>query len=187
MRQEVHIHGYIELVEGVSRRQVESALQPLLHYLDVEHLKEVKSLEPDQPGFVFRDSNATLEICCTLEVGRNFFAALEQAMEALGCLVENATSIEIVRYHDDGRDETQLMFIGPSMEAILDAQRRQMLADVATLLGCRFKQDAIDEVLSVVDALFRREGKIAQQAVVGESEVSESVHIPGMPGRRRLH
>lgn len=189
MRQEVHVHGYLELVEGVSRRQVESALQPLLHYLDVEHLKELKSLEPDQPGFVFSDNNWTLEICCTLEVGRNFFGALEQAMLALGRLVENATSIEIIHYHDDGRDESQLMFVGPTPEAILDAQRRHMLEDVSALLARHFRQEAIDEVLNVVDALFRRESQAAKQAPVSEAEpeTSASVQIPGVPGRHRLH
>jgi hypothetical protein len=187
MRQEVHVHGYIELVEGVSRRQVESTLLPLLNYLDVEHLKELKSLEPDQPGFVFSDNNWTLEMCCTLEVGRNFFSALEQAMLALGRLVEKATAIEIIFYHEDGRDETQLMFVGPSPEAILDAQRRHMLEDVSALLARHFKQEAVDEVLAVINNLFQRESKAPNQVDTSENEASTSVQIPGVPGRHRLH
>lgn len=187
MRQEVHVHGYLELVEGASRRQVETALHPLLNYLDVEHLKELKSLEPDQPGFEFSDNNWTLEMCCTLEVGRNFFGALEQSMIALGKLVENATAIEIIVYHEDGRDETQLMFVGPTPEAILDAQRRHMLEDVSVLLARHFKQDAVDEVLNLVNDLFHRESKAPKQADSSESEASTSVQIPGIPGRHRLH
>lgn len=157
MRTEVHVHGYLELVEGVTKRQVESALRPLLDYLDVDHLNEVKSLEPDQPGFAFNDRNYTLEICCTLEVGRNFLTSMEQAMLSIGKMVETATSIEIVTYHEDGRDETQLMFVGPTPEAILEAQRRLMLEDVGALLSRHFKQPAVDEVLALVSELFRRE------------------------------
>lgn len=185
MRMEVHVHGYIELVEGVSKRQVEGALRPLLQYLDAEHLNEVQSLEPDQPGFSFSDRNYSLEMCCTLEVGRNFFSSLESAMQELGRLVETATAIEVILYHEDGRDETQLMFVGPTPAAILDAQRRRMVEDVSHLLSRHFKQDAIDEVSKLIGDLFRREqGKAAP---VEEPEDSTTVQIPGEPGRHRLH
>ena len=188
MRMEVHVHGYIELVEGVSLRQVEGALRPLLDYLDLEHLKEVQSLEPDQPGFVFSDSEYGLEMCCTLEVGRNFFSALESAMQSLGVLVESATAIEVILYHDDGRDETQLMFVGPTAAAIYDAQRRRMVEDVSGLLARHFQQDAIDEVAKLIGELFRREQARPASSVQSEPAVEDStVQIPGVPGRHRLH
>lgn len=187
MRLEVHVHGYLELVEGVSKRQVEHALRPLLNYLDVEHLDELKSLEPDQPGFVFGDRNYTLEMCCTLDVGRNFFNTLEQAMQALGKLVENAAAIELISYHEDGQDESQLMFVGQSPEAILDAQRRYMLQDVSALLSRHFKQEAVDEVLALVSDLFGREQKAEGQQTVVREEEHPSLQMPDLPGRHRLH
>lgn len=188
MRMEVHVHGFIELVEGVSKRQVEGALRPLLQYLDAEHLNEVQSLEPDQPGFVFSDRNYSLEMCCTLEVGRNFFSSLESSMHALGRLVEMATAVEVILYHEDGRDETQLMFVGPTPAAILDAQRRRMVEDVSNLLSRHFKQDAVDEVAKLVSDLFRREqGQATQSTASKESEDAVTVQIPGEPGRHRLH
>lgn len=187
MRMEVHVHGYLELVEGVSLHQVEGALRPLLQYLDVEQLDELKSLEPDQPGFVFNDRNYALEICCTLEVGRNFVHALEQAMLALGRLVENATAIEVISYHEDGRDETQLMFVGPTPEAILDAQRRHMLEDVTELLARHFKPEAVDEVLKLVSDLFQREQKAAGLTSAPAEETATIMQLSDMPGRHRLH
>lgn len=188
MRMEVHVHGYIELVEGVSKRQVEGALRPLLQYLDAEHLNEVQSLEPDQPGFAFNDRNYSLEMCCTLEVGRNFFSSLESALQGLGRLVETATAIEVILYHEDGRDETQLMFVGPTTAAILDAQRRRMVEDVSNLLSRHFKQDAIDEVSKLIGDLFRREQAQAKPAEPGaETDDAATVQIPGEPGRHRLH
>jgi hypothetical protein len=180
---EVHVHGYIELVEGIAKRQVEGALRPLLEYLDIEHLNEVQSLEPDQPGFVFDERNYTLEMCCTLEVGRNFHAALDAAMQSLGRIVETATAIEFIIYHDDGRDETQLMFVGPTVAAILDAQRRRMVEDVSHLLARHFKQEAVDEVARLISDLFRREQNKPQES----AEDAAKVKIPGEPGRHRLH
>ena len=186
MRMEVHVHGYLELVEGVSKRQVEGALRPLLQYLDVEHLNELKSLEPDQPGFVFSDRNYALEMCCTLEVGRNFFHALEEGMVALGRLVEHATAIEVISYHEDGRDETQLMFVGASPEAILDAQRRHMLDDVSALLARHFRQEAVNEVLNLVSDLFQREQKVVEAAAPSD-DAATVFQLSDMPGRHRLH
>ncbi len=187
MRLEVHVHGFLELVEGVSNRQVEAALRPLLNYLDVEHLNELKSLEPDQPGFVFSDRNYTLEMCCTMDVGRNFMNCLEEAMQALGKYVENAAPIEVISYHEDGQDESQLMFVGSSPEAILDAQRRQMLHDVSALLGRHFRPAAVDEVLNLVEQLFRRESPQGASVASEKDETLSSLQMPETPGRHRLH
>lgn len=183
MRTEIHMHGYLELVEGVVRRQVEGALRPLLDYLDVEHLTELKSLEPDQPGFVFDDRNWTLEICCTLEVGRNFHPALETAMQALGRLVEQADAIEVITYRDDG-DDSRLLFVGPTRAAIRDAQRRQLLGETGELLAQQLSQPSVDQVLRLIDELFRRES--AAQAS-GEPESLPVAEVPSASGRRRLH
>lgn len=186
MRLEVHLHGYIDLCEGVSRKQVETALRPLFDYLDVENMGEVLSLEEDHPGIVYHQRDFGLEICCTLEVGGSFFAALEGAMSALGRLVENATALEIILYHPDGRDETQLVFIGPTPEAIYDAQRRRMVDDVSTLLRRQFNEKATDEVVKLINELFRRE-RATPSPVVDEAEDMPSMQMPGSIGRRRLH
>ena len=186
MRMEVHVHGYITLCEGVGRRQVEAALHPLLDYLDVENMGEVKSLEENQSGFVFHSREFALEICCTLEIGRNFFPSLEEAMHSMSRLIEQATALEVIIYHADGRNETQLMFVGPTPEAIYDAQRRRMAEDVAMLLRRQFEQPAVDEVLRLVSDLFRRQ--LASQAIpADDDEVTPSLNTPGQSGRRRLH
>lgn len=187
MRTEIHVHGYLELVEGVSRRQVEHALRPLLDDLELDQLNAIKSLEPDQPGFHFDDRNWTLDICCTLEAGPHFVATLEAAMHALGPLVENAAPIEISTYHEDGRDEFQLLFVGPTPAAILEAQRREMLADIEDLLARQFNPQAVNEVLTLVDRLFRAPANMlsASQAPHGSDDLP--ITMPSPPGRRRLH
>lgn len=185
MRMEVHVHGHITLCEGVSRRQVETALRPLLDYFDAENMSEVKSLEENQPGIVFHSREFALEICCTLEIGRNFFPSLEEAMHGMGRLIEQATTLEVIIYHEDGRDETQLMFVGPTAEAIYDAQRRRMAEDVGALLHRQFDQPAVDEVLKLVSDMFHRQ--IVSRAILVEDEVTPSLNTPGQSGRRRLH
>ncbi|TSA50533.1 MAG: hypothetical protein D4R48_01290 [Nitrosomonadales bacterium] len=186
MRTEVHLHGYITLCEGVTRRQVETALLPLLDYLDVENMGEIKSLEENQPGIAFHTREFALEMCCTLEVGRNFFPSLEEAMHGMARLIEQATAVEVIVYHADGRDETQLLFVGPTPEAIYDAQRRRMAEDVGTLLRRQFDQPAVDEVLKLVNELFKRQ-RASHVAPQDDDEVAPSMNTPGQSGRRRLH
>ncbi len=184
MRLEVHLHGYIELCEGVSRKQVETALRPLFDYLDVENMSEVLSLEEDQPGIKFNQREFTLEICCTLEIGNSFFGALEAAMNGLGRLAEQGTAVEVILYHPDGRDEMQLIFIGPTPDAIYDAQRRRMIEDVSSLLRRQFDETATTEVVTLVNELFRRER--SKLPVVEDMDEMSSMHSPGTAGRR-LH
>lgn len=178
-RTEIHVHGYLELIEGVSRPQVESALHPLLEYLDTEQLSEISSLEPDQPGFAFHASNWSLEMCCTLEVENRFYAAFEASMNALGPLVVKAAPIEVSTYHEDGRDELQLVFVGPDPLAILDAQRREMLSDVEHVLSRHFGRPETEEVLGVVNNLFERQG-LAMQS---DAKLMKPIALD----RRRLH
>ena len=84
MRHEVHLHADIPVLEGVSRRQLEQALAPLLEYLDADGLAEVKSLEADEPGFKYDEKELLLTVCWTGEIGRSFHGALDAALENLG-------------------------------------------------------------------------------------------------------
>ena len=84
MRHEVHLHADIPILEGVSRKQLEQALAPLLEYLDADGLADVKSIEPDEPGLKFDEKELLLTLCWTGEIGRSFHPALEAALEGLG-------------------------------------------------------------------------------------------------------
>lgn len=103
MRMEVHVHGSLYLLKGVARAQVEAALRPWLDYLDIEHLEEARSLEPEEPGIVLDDRNRVLEICWTGEIGRSFQRCLEDSMNALGPLTEQAAEVEVSFYHETGQ------------------------------------------------------------------------------------
>jgi hypothetical protein len=107
-------------------------------------------------------------------------------MSAIGRLAEQATSLELILYHPDGRDETQLIFIGPTPDAIYDAQRRRMIEDVTGLLRRQFNEAATEEVVKLVNDLFRRE-RATPSVVVEETDDMPSTQLPGSIGRRRLH
>lgn len=159
MRTEVHVHGTLNLCKGVTQSQVESGLHKWLEYLDVETLSEVRSMEPEEPGIVFDRPDRTLEICWTGEVGRNFMNRLQDALHELGPLTENASQIELTYYHEDGRDEHQFLFVGPSAASIHLAQRRHMIEDVSGLLSRHFGQEDVAQVTDLVNVLFDRDLK----------------------------
>ncbi len=154
MRIEVHVHGVLNLCKGVTLAQVETGLRKWLDYLDVESIAEARSMEQDEPGIVFHRPDRTLGICWTGEVGRNFLSRLQDALYELGPLTESASQIELTYYYEDGRDEYQLLFVGPNEESIHLAQRQHMIEDVASLLSRHFGQEDVVQVTDLVNALF---------------------------------
>ena len=95
-------------------------------------------------------------------------------MQSLGPLTDQTTVIELTYFHDDGQDESQLIFVGPTPEAIHEAQRTRMLEDVGYLLGRHFGKEAIERVTAVVNELFDQDW--ADRERIGE--VTHSEHIP---------
>lgn len=186
MRAQVHVHGSLALCKGVTRGQIEAALEPWLEYLDVDSLEEAKSVESNEPGIVFDEPNRALEICWSGDVGRSFHPLLEEALHALGPYTEYAAEIEVSLYYDNGDEETQFVFIGPTPEAIHEAQRRRMAEDVSALLSRHFGQDAVDEVVAVVNDLFARDWK-EKSGPGGAAKEKTSTTQPVMPGRKHLH
>ena len=185
MRIEVHVHGELTICKGVTRAQVEAAIQPWLEYVDVDTLDEAKSSVPEEPGISFDPANRTLEICWTGHIGRSFQQRLEQALHALGPLTEHASEVDVSLYHENGDEDNQVIFVGPTPEAIHEAQRQRMLEDVTHLLSRQFGHDAVDEVVTLVDGLFAREW---DRKLNSEGEPDRAfVQNAAAPGRRHLH
>jgi hypothetical protein len=184
MRTEVHVHGSIPLRTGVSLSQVEAALQPWLDYLDVESMDELKSIQRDEPGLVFEGRRRLLEICWTGDVGRNFRKVVEDSLQALCRYSDQASEVQLSYYHEDGRDEVGIVFVGPNPESIHEAQRRRMVEDMSNLLSRHFGQQEVTEVISHVNELFARSW--AQRGSSDQAELS-SEPIPTPRGRKHLH
>ena len=184
MRTEVHVHGTAYICKGVSVSDIERALGPWLEYLDVEAIGEAKSLEPEEPGIEFDARERALDICWTGEVGRSFHDTIAQTFQALGRLTESASAIELTYYHQNGDDEMQLLFVGPTPKAIHDAQRQLMIEDVEAVLGRHFGKPDIERVLGSVNELFDKDW--TQKEASGETENVSLESLP-MPRGKHLH
>ncbi len=156
MRVEVHVHGTILLRSGTSTEQMESAMRPLLDYIDEDSLAEVRSIHPDEPGITFDRRRRVIEICWTGDVGRSFRQLLAEALEALNAYCEEAAPIDITYYHEDGRDEFDVIFVGPTPESVDRARRQRMMEDLQHVLSRDFDDTEIGQVLDLVNQMFDR-------------------------------
>ena len=184
MRHEVHLHADVPSLEGVSRRQIEQALMPLLDYLDADALAEVKSLEPDEPGFKYDEKELLFTVCWTGEIGRSFDGALEAALEALGPYCYEAVEVELTLYHENGEQEAKLLFVGPTPHAIHEAQRRCMVEDVAAILARQFGKEEVAQVTTLVNELFERDWK---EKASQQKKPERAFESYTRPSRKNLH
>lgn len=185
MRTEVHVHGSLYLRKGVTLSQIEAGLRQWMEYLDAESISEMRSLEPSEPGVSYDQSARVLDICWTGEIGRTFQRSLQATLADMGPLLEHASEIELTFYHEDGRDEFQLLFAGPSAESIHQVQRRLMITDVAGLLSRHFGPDEVKRVEALVNELFDRDWE--QKATQAEADFQPSGSLIHFRGKKHLH
>ena len=183
MRIEVHVHGNIPLRAGVTSAQIEAALKPWLEYIDEDSLADARSVYEDEPGIAFDARERLLEICWTGDVGRAFREAIESALQALNPYTERAAEIEVTYYHDDGQDELGIVFVGPTPEAIHEAQRQAMIEDVSHILARQFGDSEIGEVVAQLNELFQR----TAPGTTGGRPQQATAPTLAPSNRRRLH
>ena len=184
MRHEVHLHADIPILEGVSRRQLEQAFAPVLEYLDADGLGDVKSLEQDEPGFKFDEKELIVYICWTGEVGRSFQGALEAALENVGPYCYEAVEVDLTVYHENGEQESKLLFVGPTAQAIHEAQRRCMIEDVTAILGRQFEKEDIAPIAALVNELFDSDWKKKSSE---QKKPERAFETYSRPSRKNLH
>ena len=184
MRLEVHLHADIPMIEGVSKKQIEQAIAPLLDYLDADGIPDVKSLEPDEPGLRYDEKELMFLMCWTGETGRSFHPALESALENLGPLCYEAVEVELTLYLENGEQETRLLFAGPTALAIHEAKRRCMVEDVTALLAREFGKEQVAEVTAVVERFFEQEWK---QRGDEPKKPERAFETATRPSRKHLH
>jgi hypothetical protein len=184
MRLEVHVHADIPILEGVSKRQLEQAFAPVLEYLDADGLSDVKSLEPDEPGIKYDEKDLMLYLCWTGEIGRSFHGALEAALEGLGPYCYEAVEVDVTLYLENGDQESRLLFVGPTAQAIHEAQRRCMIEDVAAILGRQFDKTQVGQVTALVNELFDRDWK---EKASQQKKPERAFENYTRPSRKNLH
>jgi hypothetical protein len=184
MRLEVHVHADIPILEGVSKRQLEQAFAPLLEYLDADGLSDVKSLEADEPGIKYDEKELILYLCWTGEIGRSFHGALEAVLENLGPYCYEAVEVDVTLYLENGEQESRLLFVGPTAQAIHEAQRRCMIEDVAAILGRQFEKNEVAQVTALVNEMFDRDWK---EKASQQKKTERAFETYTRPSRKNLH
>jgi len=184
MRMEVHLHADIPILEGVSRKRIEEALAPLLEYLDAEGLADLKSLEQDEPGLRFDDKELMLILCWTGEIGRSFHPALDSALENLGPLCYEAVEVELTLYLQNGEQDSRLLFVGPTAQAIHEAQRRCMVEDLTAVLARQFDKARVGELVALVNRFFDEDWK---NRATQPAKPERAFETAARPSRKHLH
>ncbi len=159
MQIEVHVHGTAFLCKGVHLAQIESVLRPWLDYLELDAIANVQSLERDEPGLRFDNKEQALDICWTGSVGRSFHSRLQEALQGLGPLTEYASEITASYYYDNGREEFQQLFIGPSAEAVHEIRRQCVEEDLVALLSPHFDKSKVAQASDLINKMFEDEWK----------------------------
>jgi hypothetical protein len=186
MHTEVHVHGNIPLRAGVRLSDIEAALRPWLDYVDVDSVAEATSAREDEPGIAYDSRRRMLEVCWTGWVGRKFHQAVEEALLAISPFAEEAAEVEVSYYHDDGRDEYGVVFVGPDAQAVHEAKRRRLVDDLRALLGRHFGEHEVADVVQMVNQLFDRRAP-EPGAPPPTSEKREPERVPLSSTKKHLH
>lgn len=182
MKVEAHVHGTVLLKTGTTSAQIEAAIRPWLEYIDEDKLVDAKSVHPDEPGIVFDRRRRVLDICWTGDVGRSFRQILSESFGALNGFCEEAVPFDITFYHEDGRDEFDMIFVGPTAESINEAQRARMMEDLQHLLSRQLSDPDTVQVLTLVNELFERSWQAKKSAAD-----SAAPEVSAAPANKQLH
>src|SRR6266850_1254517 len=115
---------------------------------------------------------------------RQIEQAFAPLLENLGPYCYEAVEVDVTMYHDNGEQESKLLFVGPTAHAIHEAQRRCMIEDVAAVLARQFEKDKVGEVTALVNDLFDRDWKEKASQLTKPERAFESYT---RPSRKNLH
>src|SRR5438034_10766762 len=135
-------------------------------------------------GIKFDEKELILTVCWTGEIGRSFHPALDVALENLGPYCYEAVEVDVTMYHDNGEQDSRLLFVGPTAQAIHEAQRRCMVEDVAAVLARQFDKDKVGEVTALVNDLFDRDWK---EKASQQKKPERAFESYTRPSRKNLH
>ena len=142
-------------------------------FRDTEHAASLFNME--RAGHIYsRISNPTV-------------AVLEErmaALENLGPYCYEAVEVDVTVYHENGEQESKLLFVGPTPHAIHEAQRRCMVEDVAAILARQFDKAKVAEVTALVNDLFDRDWK---EKASQQKKPERAFENYTRPSRKNLH
>ncbi|MBP7454483.1 MAG: hypothetical protein KA914_17030 [Ottowia sp.] len=187
---EIHVHGDVKLRSDVSFDALQDALKPLWKYARARSLADgAASLYEDEPGIRFDAKEHVLQMCWTVSGDEDFRHQLDDLCMNLNDLSADGSQIEVTFYdaqYDEedeeqgreSRDDFVLLFVGPTPEAIMQAQRNLLVEDVVALMERHFDGAELGGVVSEIDKLFSDRFT----ALVSSLELGKPPRSPGPSG-----
>ena len=195
---EIHVHGDVKLRTDVGFDALQDALKPLWKYAGARSLADgAASLYEDEPGIRFDPQQHLLQMCWTLQGEDDFRHQLDDLFMNLNELSAAGSQIEVTFYdadydeddEDEGRearDDFVLLFVGPTPEAIMQAQRDLLVEDVVALMERHFDGAELGGVVSEIDKLFQgRYSALTSSLELGKPPRGPGSGTPGHGGGRR--
>lgn len=195
---EIHVHGDVRLRAEVDFDALQEALKPLWKYAGARSLADgAASAFEDEPGIRFDAKAHMLQMCWTVKGDEDFRQALDEMCMGLNDLADAGAPIEVTFYdaefdeedEDAGResrDDFLLLFVGPTPQAIMQAQRDLLVEDVVQLMERHFDGSELGGVVSEIDKLFSaRFDALVNSLQIGKPPRGTGGTPPGHGGGRR--
>ena len=195
---EIHVHGDVKLRSDVGFEALQDALKPLWKYAGARSLADgAASLYEDEPGIRFDPHQHLLQMCWTLHGDEGFRHQLDDLCMNLNELSESGSQIEVTFYdaefdeeegdeEGESRDDFVLLFVGPTPEAIMQAQRNLLVEDVVNLMERHFDGAELGGVVAEIDRLFtERFSALTSSLDLGRSSRGPLGGASGHGGSRR--
>lgn len=195
---EIHVHGDVKLRSDVGFDALQDALKPLWKYAGARSLADgAASLYEDEPGIRFDPQEHLLQMCWTLAGDEDFRQQLDDMCMNLNEVSATGASVEVTFYdaefdEDDedagreSRDDFLLLFVGPTPQAIMQAQRDLLVEDVVQLMERHFDGSELGGVVSEIDKLFSaRFDALVNSLQIGKPPRGTGGTPPGHGGGRR--
>jgi len=163
---EIHVHGDVKLRPETGFDALQDALKPLWKYAGARSLADgAASIYEDEPGIRFDPQEHLLQMCWTLPGDDDFRQQLADMCMNLNEISAVGAAIEVTLYdaeYDEedeeagreSRDDFLLLFVGPTPEAIMQAQRDLLVEDVVGLMERHFDGAELGGVVAEIDKLF---------------------------------
>lgn len=163
---EIHVHGQVPLIAGVTMKQLSNALKPLWLYAGANSLETgASSAYEEEPGIVFDRQEQVLQMCWTVHGDDEFRQVLDEMCMNLNEITAHGAAIEVSFYdaefdeEDDAadaqaRDDFVVLFVGPTPAAIMQVQRDMLVQDVIGVMERHFDASELQGVVAEIDRLF---------------------------------
>lgn len=190
---DIHVHGDIPLRKDVSSLQIEEALTPLWRFTGAASWSEAASRYfHDEPGVILDLSSNVLRMCWTIQGDDSFDDILDELCLGLNDIASEGAPIEVCYFNteDDAAEEDfRLLFVGPTQQAIVQAQRDLLTKQVVELMECHFDADQLSGVIAEIDKLFKERSQKMKKMLSPMSVLCSGVTFGSIQdaNKKRLH